>query len=83
MTLDGTYKPNRPGARTLAEARPLYVGDDLVTAQVYTGDDWDRYVAIFVGVKLVHEGHLPAEITHPGQVNPFVQRFIADRALAG
>lgn len=72
----GQYQPNEAGARTLAEARPLHVGHDLVTASVYDVGE-GPCLAIFVGLKLVFEEPLPAEITRPGDVNPFIQRFIA------
>lgn len=75
----GQYQPFAPGARTLRDAKPLYVGHDLVTASVYDVGAGHQ-LAIFVGVKLVHEGPLPLEIAGAHDVNPFVQRFIADYA---
>jgi hypothetical protein len=73
----GWYHPNAAGARTLREAKPLYVGDDLVTAQVYKLPACSEpAIAIFVGLKLVLEGPVPLEITEAHHVNPFIQRFI-------
>lgn len=77
----GWYHPNEAGARTLGEAKPLCVGDDLVTAQVYQlSASNDCMIAIFVGIKLVLEESVPLEVTRPGDVNPFIQRFIAGYA---
>jgi hypothetical protein len=77
----GWYSPNMPGARTPRDARPLYVGCDKVEAQVYKLPASDQcFIAIFVGVNLVHEGPLPLEIADAHDVNPFVQRFIANYA---
>ena len=73
----GQYQPFAPGARTLRDARPLFVGLDLVTASVYDVGE-GLQLAIFVGVKLVHDGPLPNEIAGARDVNPFVQRFIAE-----
>lgn len=73
----GWYHPNEAGARTLRDAKPLHVGDDLVTAQVYKLPASDAHmIAIFVGLNLVHEAPVPLEVTETRHVNPFVQRFI-------
>lgn len=62
--LTGPYYPAVPGARTIRDARDLYVGDERVTAEV-TG----RRVTVFVGLRIVFEGDLPAEITTGREVN--------------
>lgn len=73
----GQYQPFAPGARTLREARPLFVGHDLVTVHVYEHEGAVR-LAIFVGIKMPYDGPLPDEITEARHVNPYVQRFIAE-----
>lgn len=71
----GWYHPNEAGAHMLR----LHVGYDLVTAQVYRlPASSDNMIAIFVGIHLVHEAPVPLEVTEAHQVNPFIQRFIAE-----
>ncbi|RPE39801.1 hypothetical protein EDD90_2819 [Streptomyces sp. Ag109_O5-1] len=62
--LTGTYYPAAPGARTLREARDLYIGGKRVSA-VVTG----RTAAVFIGGEIAFEGQLPADITAGSQVN--------------
>lgn len=56
---NGTYHPNVPGARTIAEARPLCVGGQPVSVSVYDGG-----VALFHGLRIVYEGPMPDGIAH-------------------
>jgi hypothetical protein len=44
MIATGTYHPNQTGARTLAEAKPLYVGGQRVSVEVSEAE-----VTLFVG----------------------------------
>lgn len=72
--LTGDYYPAAPGARSWCEARDLHIGTDRVTCHVDNG----RMAYVFIGVRLVFEGELPAEVTHSGHVNPWAR----DIALA-
>jgi hypothetical protein len=72
--LVGSYYPAAPGARTIHEARALYIGTDRVTCNV----DADRKAYVFVGLKMVFAGELPAEVAHSCHVNPWAR----DVALA-
>lgn len=56
----GTYLPNIPGARTIAESRPLYVDGGRVSMEVYG----DNQVALFHGNEIVYEGPIPAGIQY-------------------
>lgn len=67
MNLNGTYTPFAEGTRT-----PMYVGNDMVTANVYDGNQ----IGVFVGVELVFEGPLPERITSTGDINPFVKDLV-------
>lgn len=71
--LEGHYQPNQPGARTIRDAKPLYVGNELVTAHVYDG----RTIAVHVGCKMPYCGPLPETVTERYQVIPWVQQYIA------
>lgn len=73
-TLNGHFEPNAPGARTLRDAKPLYIGHERVTAEVYYG----RRLSVFIGLRMVHDEMLPDEITGYHQINPYVR----DIALA-
>ena len=67
--IHGQYKPNHPGAVTLADAKPYYIGGDLVTGIVYNG----RMLAVYVGVKMIHDELLPDDITEYYDINPYIQ----------
>lgn len=71
--LEGMYYPNRPGARTIRDAVPLAVGNEVVTAHVYAG----RRIAVHVGCKMPHDGPLPETVTERYQVMPWIQQYIA------
>ncbi|MET9402637.1 hypothetical protein [Kitasatospora sp. NPDC002965] len=70
--LTGTYEPSAPGAHTIHEARPLYVGKKRVTVTVE-----GRTAYLFIGG--VHETpyELPADVTN---VNLWAQQVIAERS---
>lgn len=59
---NGSYYPNVKGATSWRTARPLYVGNDRVSVQVY---DWEgaQRIAIHVGCKMPFESVMPAEVT--------------------
>lgn len=76
---NGTYTPAAPGATTWREARPLYVGNDAVTAHVDSGPQ-GQTLAVFVGARMVYQGPVPAEITAGHMVNPWVAAFAAQYA---
>lgn len=73
--LDGDYYPAAPGARTIRDSKPLYVGHDLVTAHI--GRD---VMIIFVSCKAIYNGPVPEAITQRHHVNPFIQQYVADWA---
>lgn len=67
-TTAGSYKPNAAGARTLADARPLYIGDHRVTAEVSeTG-----HYTVFIGCKIAAEGELTGS---EGELNSFFREL--------
>jgi hypothetical protein len=55
----GTYLPNRPGARTIAEGRPLYVNGQRVSIQVS-----EYGVTLFHGLEIVYQGPMPEGIEY-------------------
>lgn len=75
-SLVGHYRPNFPGARSLAESRPLSIGPDIVTVHVNIhptrGDVW---LSVFIGLRMIFDGPLPAEIVSRADVNPYVARM--------
>ncbi|MHB9861915.1 hypothetical protein [Streptomyces sp. YIM S03343] len=62
--LNGTYYPAAPGARTLRDARDLYINRQRVSATVT-----DRHATVFTGGEIVFDGQLPADITTGHEVN--------------
>lgn len=67
--LTGHYEPNMPGARTLRDARPLYVNGDRVTVSI----DGDQ-LYLYVGGTWLYDGPVPAEIKTRADVNPWAAR---------
>jgi hypothetical protein len=61
--LTGTYYPTAPGARTLSEARDLYINRKRVSAVVN-----GRNAAVFIGGEIVFEGELPATVAGPNDL---------------
>lgn len=55
----GTYLPNQPGARTIAEARPLYIDGQRVSVEIS-----EFGVALFHGVTMVYQGPMPDGIEY-------------------
>ncbi|NUR00411.1 MAG: hypothetical protein HOY79_28935 [Streptomyces sp.] len=82
---NGSYRPNVKGATSLRDARPLYVGNDRVTVEVYP---WEggQWITIFVGCKAAFEGPIPAGIEYDAEFYAFihesVEAFAAKRAEA-
>jgi hypothetical protein len=72
--LSGHYEPNAPGARTIREAKPLYVGDKRVTVQVA-----NRTAYLFVGTTYGEPIELPEHVMNGGDVNRWAQETIANR----
>jgi hypothetical protein len=70
--LTGHYAPNTPGARTLADARPLHVGDKRVTVVVE-----GRTAYLYVGGTYDMPRELPDHFTS-SDVNLWAQQMIAD-----
>lgn len=54
----GTYLPSEPGARTIAESRPLYVDGQRVSVEV------SDQVALFHGLEIVYQGPMPEGIRY-------------------
>ncbi|MFE4681610.1 hypothetical protein ACFRNJ_12330 [Streptomyces sp. NPDC056721] len=74
--LTGHYEPNVPGARTLRDARPLYLNGKHVTVNI----DGDR-LYLYVGGTWLYSGAIPAEIKTRADVNPWAARTaLADPA---
>lgn len=48
MISTGTFYPNRTGARTLADARPLYAGDERVSIEISADE-----ITLFFGLRLI------------------------------
>lgn len=67
----GTYYPTAPGARTLADAKPLYIDGHKVSAVV----DQDGTYTVFVGTEVAARGVLNGA---EGNLNA----FFADQATA-
>ena len=73
--LTGHYEPSAPGARTIREARPLYVGDKRVTVVVE-----GRTAYLFVGSVYDMPRELPAHVQHGSDVLMWAQQVIAEQA---
>lgn len=52
----GTYLPSKPGARTIAESRPAYTGDERISVEV------SDQVTLFHGLRIVYQGDMPAGV---------------------
>ena len=55
----GTYLPNVPGARTIADSRPLYVDGQRVSMEVS-----DYGVTLFHGLEIVYQGPVPQGVEY-------------------
>jgi hypothetical protein len=76
VDLTGHYEPNQPGARTLRDARPLYIDGKRVTVSI-EGDQ----LYLYVGGTWLYSGPIPAEIKTRADVNPWAARTaLADPA---
>lgn len=73
MRVVGRYYPNAAGSR-----ERLYIDDKMVTAQVYARSDGVQVLAVFIGLELIHEKPLPATVTRPAQINPYVRIIAID-----
>jgi len=80
--LIGRYEPNIPGARTIAEAKPLYLGKDKterVEAHIYTHPETKEIeLFIFIGSRKAYQGPIPAQITGRHDVNRVVAQIAID-----
>jgi hypothetical protein len=54
----GTYLPNEPGARTIAEGRPLYIDGKRISIEV------SDQVALFHGLEIIYQGPMPEGIQY-------------------
>ena len=72
---NGNYRPNAKGATSLRDARPLYVGNDRVTVDVYP---WEggQWMTIFVGCKMAFEGPIPAGIEYDVEFYAFIHETV-------
>jgi hypothetical protein len=70
--LTGHYEPSAPGAKTIRDARPLYLGDKHVTVEVT-----DRTAYLYVGGTFTKPFELPDHFTG-ADVNPWAQEMIAN-----
>lgn len=52
----GTYLPSKPGARTIAESRPAYIGEERISIEV------SDQVTLFHGLRIVYQGDMPAGV---------------------
>jgi hypothetical protein len=76
VDLTGHYEPNEPGARTLRDARPLYIEGKRVTVSI-EGDT----LYLYVGGTWLYSGPIPEEIKTRADVNPWAARTaLADPA---
>jgi arylsulfatase A-like enzyme len=64
----GTYYPNRPGARTLAEARAMYIGHEPVSGQMAP----DGTATVFVGCRIAYNGPAPESVNTPGEFHDWI-----------
>lgn len=79
--LVGDYRPNMPGARSLADARPMIIGTDWVTASIYVHPTTGVVcLAVFIGLRLLFDGPVPDDIKTRGDVNPAVARMALQSA---
>lgn len=69
VDLTGHYEPNEPGARTLRDARPLYIDGKRVTVSI-EGD----HLYLYVGTTWLYDGPVPEEIKTRADVNPWAVR---------
>jgi hypothetical protein len=66
--LASTYAPNEPGARTLAEARPMRIDGKRVTAEVLP----DGTATVFVGGTIVYLGEMPEAVTGHAAIHDWI-----------
>lgn len=52
----GTYWPNKPGARTIAKAKPAYIGKERISVEV------SDQITLFHGLRIVYTGGIPAGV---------------------
>lgn len=71
--MNGYYYPNALPEGVACGA----LRHEMVMAQVYKPAACsDHLIAIFVGNEIIHEAPLPWDVTHAGQVNPFVRSVV-------
>jgi hypothetical protein len=58
----GYYYPNRPGAKTVREARSMYIGAERVTAHVAE----DGTAIVYLGLRWAYNGPIPESVTTNG-----------------
>lgn len=79
--LVGDYRPNMPGARSLADARPMIIGTDWVTASIYVHPTTGIVcLSVFIGLRSLFDGPVPDDIKTRGDVNPAVARMALQSA---
>jgi hypothetical protein len=58
----GYYYPNRPGAKTVREARSMYIGAERVSAHVAE----DGTAIVYLGLRWAYNGPIPESVTTNG-----------------
>jgi hypothetical protein len=79
---NGSYRPNVKGATSWRTARPLYVGNDAVSVDVYP---WEggHWMTIFIGCShKAFEGPMPASIESHDDFYAFIHESVEAFAAA-
>lgn len=69
---DGTYRPAEAGARTLRDARELWLNGKHVTANV---EDSGTRLYVFLGTEMIYSGDMPNGIKTSNDVNTWVRQY--------